>query len=256
MRLLAAAIAILVLTSPSLAQTDSLSIGKSGPGYIPAKRSTNLYGFLGFGTQSLGDVNGAIEDDERVFQGAGIPVSFDTFGPAVDLGGGLVHQISETIGLGAELGYQTSSVDNRYSDTSGSFSDAFDLEVLDITGVLQFWVPSARGLLFGTKIGVAFGAAREEVHFRNFNTPSNSFDRSGDWDGIGFVAGAFTGYDFALSQDVQLMLHAGYRYRNLGEFSNGSNGQPPSDNAGQPIDFDFSGFYSRVGFGYEFGGSR
>lgn len=253
MRFIAAMMAILIGTPcAAYGQSDSLEVASNRISRIPAKGATNMYGFLGFGTQALADLNSAIEDDESVLQGAGIPVNFDTFGPAIDLGGGIVHQVSETIGLGIELGYQRSSVNNRYSDVSGSYSDAVDLEILDVTGALQFWVSSAPGLLFGTNVGVGFGAVKDELHLRNFSNASNNVNGTGQWSGAGFIAGVFGGYHFTLSQSTRLLLHAGYRYRNLGEFDGGSG--PPSDNAGQPLDFDFSGFYSRLGLGFAFGG--
>jgi hypothetical protein len=228
---------------------------------IPAKGATSVYGFMGYGTQALGDVNAAIEDDEAAFQGAGIPVNFETFGGAIDFSGGVVHQVGNSIGLGVELGYQGNSIDNRYTDVSGSYSDAVDLRIVDVTGVLQFWVPAAPGLLFGTNVGAGFGSAKDEFHLVDYNNSANDTDYVGEWSGVGLSAGAFAGYHFALGKSAQLLLHSGYRYRNLGEFSGeanspqwGSSTAPPSDNAGQPLDFDFSGFYTRLGFGFSFGG--
>lgn len=108
---------------------------------------------------------------------------------------------------------------------------------------------------------MGFGTAKSEFHFRDFADPTNNFSGEGDWSGTGFVGGAFMGYRFGLSPLASLFLRGGYRYRNLGEFSGdsyrsdtGSGSGSPQDNAGNPLDFDFSGVYIRAGFGLGFGG--
>ncbi|MCK4412653.1 MAG: hypothetical protein KAY32_03830 [Candidatus Eisenbacteria sp.] len=215
---------------------------------------------LGYATQALGEVNDAIEDDEQIFRSLGVPLSWDTFGGALEFGGGLEFMVSETVSLGASVGIQKSSVNNVYSDYSGSFSDKADLRVIDVSGTLTLWPPTSRGLFLGASMGVAFGKANSETRFRVYSDSDYDLDVEGEFTGKGLSLGVFSGYQGRIGRTGLLFVKAGYRHRNLGEFDGefcspqvGCWDTEAQNNAGQALDFDFSGFYLAGGVGFALG---
>ena len=219
-----------------------------------------LRGFLGYTTQALGDLNDAIEDDEQALRGLGIPLDWETFGGAMEFGAGADLRVSDTVTLGMQVGMQRSSVENSYSDWSGALSDHIDLRVIDVSGTLTFWPPNSPGLFVGGSMGVAFGTADSESRFRIYSEPEYDLDAESDFSGSGLSLGAFGGYQAAVGEAGLVFLKAGYRLRNLGEFD-GDVCSPQSgcwdteaqDNAGQALDFDFSGFFLECGLGFGVG---
>jgi len=231
-----------------------------------ARKQFYVRGSVGYSTQSLGDLNDDIEQDELVFRTAGLPVTFEPFGGALDLAVEMGMRIVPTsrgipsISLGVGVSYETNDVHHAYSDLSGSFSDKTDLAILDVTGNLTFWFPSVRWLFAGFEAGKGFGSATEELQFRDFADPTNDLDVAGNFDGSGFVVGVFSGLQYEASGGALLFLKVGYHYRNLGHFDGtitspqlGSSSGTAVNNAGRPLEFDFSGIYVKVGIGLAFG---
>ena len=86
-------------------------------------------------------------------------------------------------------------------------------------------------------------------------------DVTAKWDGTGPIAGVFAGFQRAFPEGLLLFAKAGYQYQNLGELDGtvtspqlGSRTGPPQNNAGQPMETDFSGLQLAVGLGFSFGG--
>ncbi len=225
-----------------------------------APRAAFRFG-VGWGLQDLGDLNKGIEDDERIFHSYGIPVDWDTFGGALEISGGADVWVTDAISLGATVGLQQSSVQNLYSDISGSVSDNIDLKLVDVSATLTFWAPAAQGLFVGASLGKAFGWADSRTKLRIYGEPSSNIDLDGEFSGEGLSVGVFLGYQGKMGKNGLIYGMAGYRHRNLGEFD-GTLCTPsgecvdakPSNNAGQAMDFDFSGLYIRGGFGLALGG--
>ena len=242
--------------------TMLIVLGGSAHAQQHAKQpSTHLRFFLGYTTQSLTELNAAIEDDERIFHSFGIPVSWDTFGGALEYGAELDLMVSEVTSLGASVGVQGSDVNNLYSDWSGSVSDKMHLKVIDVSGTLTFWLPSSPGMHIGISGGVAFGSADSRTRLTIYDDPGSSFDLDAEFSGKGLSLGVFGGYQARLGATGLVSLKAGYRHRKLGEFDgrvcsvgDGCADDSASNNSGQPLDFDFSGFYLRAGVGFAFGG--
>ena len=75
---------------------DVLVLGGSAHAQQHANQpGTYLRFFLGYTTQSLTELNAAIEDDERIFHSFGIPVNWDTFGGALEYGAELDLMVSD-----------------------------------------------------------------------------------------------------------------------------------------------------------------
>ena len=250
---LTAAIATAVIVTAVTGSSASAQLPDSSP------RAALRFN-VGWGLQDLGDINKGIEDDERVFHSYGIPVDWDTFGGAIELGAGADVWVTDAISLGATVGWQKSSVENLYSDISGSVSDKIDLKLVDVSGTLTFWAPAAQGLFVGASAGMAFGWADSQAKLRIFGDPSSDIDLNGEFAGEGLSVGAFLGYQGRIGTNGLIFGMAGYRHRNLGEFdgtvcipSGECVDAQPSNNAGQAMDFDFSGLYVRGGFGLALG---
>ena len=238
-------------TSPTILQSD---IGRNRGSRVL------FYGYVGFGTQALGDINDGIKEEEAALQEAGADVSFDTFGGAPDFGGGVTVKLTSLVGLGLQFGYQGNKVEAEYRDSSGFFTDATHLRIMDLTGSIEFSVPTVRGLFVGANAGVGFGKAKDEFVLGDAASPPNTIEGVGEWTGSGFVGGAFVGLRTAASEIASLYFVGGYRYRNLGHFSGqvtstlGNSTGSPENSDGQPIDFDFSGIYLRAGIMVGIGG--
>ncbi len=224
---------------------------------LPPEESFSLYGTFGYGMQDLGDVNDEIGNAERELREAGLAVSLETFAEAIDFGGGVAYQFGEVLALGAEVGYQTSGVSDAYSDVDGSFSRSLDLTLLDVSGVLQLYFPDYPGLYLGASVGAGFGKAEVARKRTGFGF-EDDLDEEGDFDGTTVVFGAFTGFRFQFEEGFFIDGRGGYRYRKFDELEGKMSGEmeegPIQDSGGLPLEFDFSGFYGRVGIGFAFGG--
>jgi len=219
----------------------------------PDRPRSSLRFYLGYATQTLTEVNDAIEFN--------IPVQWDTFGGALEYGAELDVMVSDVASIGAALGIQGSEVNNAYSDWSGAaVSDKIKLKVIDVSGTLAFWPPSTPGLYFGVSGGLAFGSADSEFRFTIYDDPSSDIVLDGEFSGNGLSLGIFGGYQAPIAESGLFFVKAGYRHRKLGEFDGracspgyGCVDASASNNAGQPLDFDLSGFHIRAGVAFAFG---
>jgi hypothetical protein len=215
---------------------------------------------VGFGTQSLDDLNSSIESDEQFFQSGGIPASFDTFGGALDLGAELGFRISRSFSIGFGLNYQKNEVTNTYSDVTGSYSDELSLGLWDVSGNMSLWFGT--GLFLGGSAGMAFGNVTDDTSFVIYDDPSLSYSISSKGDGKGFSASAFGGYQATFASGPVLFAKLGYAYRNISEFDGsytspefGTGGGTLLNNSGSAMEFDFSGIFACIGIGIAFGKS-
>jgi hypothetical protein len=131
------------------------------------------------------------------------------------------------------------------------------------TASVSWWVPKARGLFLTLEAGAGFGTVKSEERFEDELNAANNFDIHGKWDGVAPIGGAYIGYQWLAPENMLALafVRGGYRFQNLGELDGtvtspqlGNRTGPPLDNAGQPIETDFSGFQAVVGLGFVFGG--
>jgi hypothetical protein len=131
-----------------------------------------------------------------------------------------------------------------------------------VTGAISYWLPNSHGVFIGADVGMGFGTAKQDFIFRDFTTPSNDLDLSGDWSGNGVVGGPFLGYQRQVSSGFLLLGWIGYQFQNLGKLDGdvtspqfGSVSSPPTSLfTGQSIDTDLSGVQLLFGIGFAFGG--
>ncbi|UCG53212.1 MAG: hypothetical protein JSW58_06560 [Candidatus Latescibacterota bacterium] len=227
-----------------------------------SQKAFYLRGIIGIGTQFLNDVDDATKEYEKIFTDAGIAADFESFGPVLDLAFEVGYRYSQSISTGLAFSYQGNSVDNDVSGFSFAFSDRLELFIVDITGDVSYWPAIARGLFFGVNGGVGYCEVDEKLAFRDVLFPGNDFDLTGKWEGFGPVFGIFAGFEFGTSSRTTLFSKAGFYYRNFGSLDGDvtvsalgideTTKEPKTNRAGEPVDFDFSGFYLKVGVGVPF----
>jgi hypothetical protein len=215
---------------------------------------------LGYGAQSLGQLNDAIRRQEEILKSAGLPVEWETFGGALDLGGELGITLLPVLSIGIGVNHQRNEVRNSYSDLSGSLSDDLKLTIWEVTSNVTLWAPGVRGLFFGGNAGFGIADWTSLTILRVVNDPSADFTLKVQANGSNFVGGLFAGYEMNFAAGPLVFGKIGYRFRRIGEFE--GTAQTPEfggipgrvlDPSGQPISFDFSGFYVFVGFGISVG---
>jgi len=219
----------------------------------------SFHAWGGWGAQSLSDVNRTFEEDEELLQASGVPMEFERFGSAPDFGVGLAVPFSNGLALGLEVGYQGSEVRNRYEDPDFSIAADVALRIIDVATTLDWSLPWIPGLSVGGTAGVGLGHADQQVDFHDALFPANDESSHSSWGGSGFSGGPFVGYAQALGHRSSLWLRTGWRSRDLGSF-NGRTDSPqltghskPVDNAGNDVQFDFSGAYARLGLAFVVG---
>jgi hypothetical protein len=241
------------------AKPDALLLDSGNPGEASERRRDSgrlavaFHGWVGWGTQALDHVNRSFEEDEELFQSLGVPMTFERIGSAPDFGGGLAFPWSNGLVLGVECGYQGSSSRSRYEDASFSLAADIELRVIDVVATAEYRLPMVRGLSVGGTAGVALGHADQQVDFHDFVDPANDESSHSSWGGSGFSGGAFAGWRRPLGDRTSLFLRTGWRSRDLGAFNGRTDSaqltgpSKPVDNAGNDVQFDFSGAYARVG---------
>ncbi|MGH2570320.1 MAG: hypothetical protein ACRDGR_03800, partial [bacterium] len=213
-----------------------------------------FHGWVGWGTQALDHVNRSFEEDELLFASLGVPMTFERIGSAPDFGGGLAFPWSNGLVLGVECGYQGSSSRSQYEDPTFSLEADIELRVIDVVATAEYRLPMVRGLSVGGSAGVALGHADQQVNFHDFVDPLNDDSSHSSWGGSGFSGGAFAGWRKPLGDRTSLFLRTGWRSRDIGAFNGRTDSaqltgpSKPVDNAGDDVQFDFSGAYARVGF--------
>jgi len=202
---------------------------------------------FGFGSLRLNEFNDFIEDRERLLQSYGVPLEWETMRTGFEFGGALAYRATDYVGFGLEGNYQFKSNDTRFSDITGKLIDVMKVQFFEFDFFLDFWIPQAPHYNLGLHVGRGFGSFRDDVEYTDNTTPANSFEYDDEFTGEGMTSGVFIGYRKPYGQGAQLMAKIGYRMRDIGELE--KNGRPVVDLLGDPISFDFSGFYARIGLG-------
>jgi hypothetical protein len=246
-----AGLALILVAPPAQASADWT------PGFY-------VRGAFGVTDQMQSDLNDLITGDEQYFRSYGVPVQFDHFGGTPEFGGEVGYRFSETLSAGFSVMYQRKTLTNGYADLSGAYVDRMEAGLTEFAGNVSFWVPGAPGLFLGAQAGVGSGTFRETLNLSDYTDPTNDADIHGKWTGNGAVFGVFAGYEQAVSPVVSVFGRVGYRFRNLGHLdgtavdlvTGDSYSGEYQNNAGQSVNFDFSGVHAMVGLGVGLGGGR
>jgi len=210
---------------------------------------------VGIASQSLGDWNDDIRNEEELLQSAGLPADFETMGPGFPIMGEIGLRITELVRVGLLVSHQWGDAKNSLADPSGSLGIDRRASATTIAGTIAGSVGSA-GFLLGADLGVALGSAEYELHFRDFADPANDLDIDGEWDGNAFSGAVYLGFDRGVG-GPSMFARLGYRFQNLGKLDGGYTSPqlgvmpgPPLNLEDQPMDTDTSGVFLLVGIGF------
>ena len=256
MRCLAAVVLLLFLLAPTV------SAQPAEPGGYSIRAS------LGFATQDLGDVNDDIVDDAAMWRPLSSSLDWDDqFGEATPFGLEFGYQYSERWSWAFGFTWHKSTVEHSaqldyvdpesFTTVTGEVTSDYRLKLLDLYATAMFWVPRASGLHIGAQLGFALGGLDFKETYDLTGSDGSFLDLEGDGEGhaSGLSAGAYAGYELALTPHWTISARGGYLYCNLGEMDgrihlHGADNTGPidqtlaghmSNNAGEPMDFDFSG---------------
>jgi len=245
--------------------------------------SAFIRGGLEYSGHSLDDLNSYQKYNNAILADLGLPPTWENVGRAPGFNLDFGYQIRPAISVGIGFAHTKHSRENSsaglvdivndlgiYQETR-KLSLAQDLEasISEITGNVMLWVPGAAGLFLGVQGGLGMGnygetwtATLEGDDFRTVD------EFSSDYPAIGFVSGAFAGYDLAFSSRVSAFVKGGYRQLNLrklkGRSTSLEDGEPAQpemtyeDLSGtlKSVEFNFSGMFAAAGLGFSFGGAE
>ncbi len=239
-------------TAPPATRTDPVEREPAPPG-----RRLELRVWGGLADPALDDVNRSLGEDEAAFAAAGADVRFDRFGRVPEFGAGVALRAARNLTLGIEGGYQSSRADAAHEDAVSSVSTAITLHVVDVLATAELRLGA--GLRLGAAAGIGLGRAVQDARARDLADPANDVESRSEWEGAGFSGGAFARLEIPVGRTLAAFLQGGYRRRNLGTFAgettsaDGGIATEPADNAGNPVEFDFSGPYARAGLAVTLG---
>jgi hypothetical protein len=220
------AIAVLLLAAPF-------------PAY--AETQFGIAGFAGYNSYGMDDVNELIDEVNDAFAGTGYEM--DEISSGFAFGGGLRIRPSSQVLVAIDYERLSASSDLSIFDASIEL----DVPANGFTGTALYFFPSTSRARFG--IGAGLG----------YYTSSGSL--SADSSGIGFevdVEGSGIGFhglaaaDVGISPTVHLEGMAGYRFAETSDLEIA--GETAYNLDGEEATLDWSGFMSRVGLTFYFGG--
>jgi hypothetical protein len=213
--------------------------------------------YVGLAYQALGDWNDDIKEDESILQSGGVPMSLERLGSGFPIGFEAGYAISEDASIGIGAHYQRASSGNQYSDASGSVEASTKLSLIGVLAHGSYSLRKEDDIFLIGELGVGLGKAESNLALRDFATPANNLDVHGRWDGIGPIVGVAVAFERDLNPRTVLFSRVGYRRQNLGQLDGESSSPqlglqvtgPPRNNAGDPMDTDFSGLCVLIGLG-------
>jgi hypothetical protein len=224
-----------------------------------------LQGSVGFGTQSLADVNHGIALDAASTQPLARSLDWGTFGSAMPIGLEASLRLSERWSAGVGITWQRNSLEHvaglSFVETGVSYAGAqveeLELQLLNVyaTGIL--WIPDAPGLHLGSQFGIAWGRLDRSTGTDLDGDDGSFFEAAGSGEAAATTlsAGVYLGYEVVATPFIGFSARLGYlhcdlgnmegRYRFAGAFDGGVyrgwvNG-PVRDSKGEAMDYDFSG---------------
>ncbi len=242
--------------TPAPARPPEVSGGEPARGAARGARIM-LRAWGGLAEPALDDVNRTLAEDEAAFAAAGADVRFDRFGRAPEFGAGLAVRAARGMSLGLEAGYQSSRADAAHEDAASAVSTTITLHVVDVLATAEMRLGA--GLHLGAAAGVGLGRAVQDARLRDLADPANDEASHSEWEGAGFSGAAYARLEVPVGGAVAAFAQGGYRRRNLGTLAGetsaagGETATEPADNAGNPVEFDFSGPYARAGLAIALG---
>lgn len=224
-----------------------------------------IRGSFGAADHDLGELEKALKDEKQELIDEGVDLgtyarSFDTvWDYRVEVGAVFWKGFS----LGLLWDYQPRDEDQTISGRTTldqvRMSERIRLRYMGLFGNLSYWMPGKHSFFFSGRVGYGWGRFQQNTDLWATNNPQFSLTIEGDYDGANVVYGFSGGYQYKWMNGILLYLELGYEVRDLGTFTGttttsdadrfpGRSGNYQVD--GQDINFDFSGPFVAVGFGF------
>lgn len=211
----------------------------------------------GYAGLNMEDVNQDLNDTYDFLRSANINITKpEDVGGGLMLDGALVLNISDfLIGVGAS--YISGNGNISYSDFTGSIEENYDMQALELMGVVGVILPISEIVSFDIRGYAGYGRAKVDYlgDIAIFDSPGDSFHDLGEVSG-NYFAGRFQGgLNFSVGS-IMLTTAVGYRIADAGELKgevsrngNSIDDIPISNIRGSGIEFDYSGVFFLGGIG-------
>jgi hypothetical protein len=224
-----------------------------------------IRGSFGVADQDLGEVEQALKEEKEQLASQGVDIStyakdFDTIWDyRVEVGAVFWKQFS----LGLLFNYQPRSEDQVIAGvaTGGGLrmTETIRTNFYAFYGNLSYWLPGTHNFFLSGRVGYASGRFQQEFVFTDPNNPQYTETADADYDGSNVAYGFSGGYQYEFLNGILVYLELGYERRDFGTFTGatttsaedvfpGSSGDYTV--GGEAINFDFSGPFIAVGFGF------
>jgi len=224
-----------------------------------------IRGSFGAAGQDLSALETAIKESKQALIDNGVDLStysynFDTIWDyRVELGAVLFKGFS----LGLMFDYQPRSDDQSVSGVGAQdqlrMSEDIKITYYAIFGNVTYWFPGTHSFFVSGRAGYGSGRFQQTLELVDPSNPQIAVSGEGDYDGSNVVYGFSGGYQYKFLNGFLLYLELGYEQRNLGTFTGtttttNENMFPSYSGTytvnGEEIDFDFTGPFVAVGFGF------
>jgi len=224
-----------------------------------------IRGSFGAAGQDLSDVENAYQSlySELASRGWDVSTSAFDFDQTWDYRFEVGAILWKGLGLGFCFNYQPRSETQTVSAIAPAdqarLSDTIDINYFGYLASLSYWWPGTHSLFLGGTVGYGYGRFKSDATIQDPSNPQFSAGSSADYDGGNVVYGFNGGYQYKWVNGLLVYLQVGYEFRNLGTFTGTTTttpGGPFDERSGDwptqenPVDWDFSGPFLALGFGF------
>ena len=226
----------------------------------PAAAGVSPYVRLDYGGSQfrMTDLNHGIQDDNATFQDAGFPAAFEKTGSGYGPGASVGVWIAPGLRLGATYSYLRAVRSNRF-DTANpvdfAYSDELDLRMSEIGVEAAVRFRRLWGLTLGASVAQGRGEITEKLTVTQTVDVPDYYHFDGKAHRTKTTCGAFVGLDQTNDAGVAGYIQAGFQYRDFGHMAGEmteTDGVDVVRSTGRTGWLDYSGFYVKVGVGYDF----
>ncbi len=227
-------------------------------GAAPVLAGVAPYVRLEYGGNELrmSGANREIREDEAAFRAAGLPATFQEigagYGPAVSAGVWVLPGLR----LGATYSYLRAVRSNGFTVPGViAYGDQLDLRMTEIGAEAAVRFRQWAGFTVGANVARGRGELIESGYDEE---PGIRVDLQETASRTQVTWGAFVGFDQTNPAGIAGFVRAGFQFRDLGHLSGrwtsdvaGPGGTTAYEGTDTTPELDFSGFYVRVGVGYD-----
>jgi hypothetical protein len=224
-----------------------------------------IRGSFGVADQDLGELETALKDEKKGLANRGVDIStyardFDTI---LDYRAEVGAVFWQNLSVGLLFNYQPRGEDQVVAGVAPGgglrMSERIRTKFYAFYGNFSYWFPGTHNFFLSGRIGYGSGRFQQEFDFTDPNNPQFGATASADYDGAGAVYGFSAGYQYEFLNGILVYLELGYERRDLGTFSGSTTSSEPNIFPeqsgdfvvdGKSINFDFSGPFIALGFGF------